>query len=84
LPVRATASMSMLQVKDAGTYPAQNPTSGGEGVRATHTVEWGDTLDLIAFREYGDATKWRPLAQANNLEDPRALRPGQKLVVPDI
>jgi len=84
LPVRATASMTMLQVKDDGTYPAQNPTSGGEGMRAARTVEWGDTLDLIAFREYGDATKWRPLAQANNLEDPRALRPGQKLVVPDI
>ncbi len=84
LPVRATASMGMLQVQDDGTYPAQNPTSGGEGVRASHTVEWGETLDLIAYRQYGDATKWRPLALANDMDDPRSLRPGQKLVVPEI
>jgi hypothetical protein len=83
-PVRATATIAMLQVKEEGTYPAQNPTSGGEGVRASYVVQWGDTLDLIAYREYGDATKWRPLALANGLEDPRALRPGQRLVVPDI
>jgi nucleoid-associated protein YgaU len=83
-PVRATASMSMLQVKDEDDQPAQNPTSGGEGVRATHTVDWGETLDLIAFRQYGDATKWRPIALANDMDDPRSLRPGQKLVVPDI
>ena len=83
-PVRATASMGMLQVQDDGTYPAQNPTSGGEGVRASHTVEWGETLDLIAYREYGNATKWRPIALANDLDDPRALRPGQRLVVPEI
>jgi hypothetical protein len=83
-PVRATATMSMMQVKDDDAQPAQNPTSGGEGVRATHTVDWGETLDLIAYRQYGDATKWRSIALANDLDDPRSLRPGQKLVVPEI
>lgn len=83
-PVRATAQVSLQQFEELGTYPRQNPTSGGEGVRASRMVEVGDTLDLIAYQEYGDATRWRPLAVANHLENPRALRPGQRLVVPEL
>lgn len=83
-PVRATAQVSLQQFEELGTYPRQNPTSGGEGVRASRMVEAGDTLDLIAYQEYGDATRWRPIAVANHLENPRALRPGQRLVVPEL
>ena len=83
-PVRATADVQMRQVEEEGTYPPQNPTSGGVGVRSSYLVQSGDTLDLIAYREYGDPTRWRPIADANELEDPRTLRPGQRLVVPDL
>jgi LysM repeat protein len=83
-PVRATANVTLQQFEELGTYPRQNPTSGGEGVRASHVVQPGDTLDLIAYQEYGDATQWRPIARANHLENPRAIRPGQRLVVPEL
>jgi LysM repeat protein len=83
-PVRATADVELQQAEEEGTYKAQNPTSGGEGVRSTYTVQQGDTLDLVAFREYGDATRWRPIAAANDLENPRQLHPGQRLVVPNV
>lgn len=82
-PVRATADVDMKQVVPAGAQPGQNPTSGGEGLRAQHIVEPGDTLDLIAYREYGDASRWRLLADANEIENPRVLRPGQRLMVPN-
>lgn len=82
-PVRATADIELQQAEEEGMQPKQNPTSGGEQVRASYLVQPGDTLDLIAYREYGDATKWRPLALANGLENPRALRAGQRLLVPE-
>lgn len=80
-PVRATATVNMQQLREE-TYKRQNPTSGGAPLRASHVVQPGDTLELIAYQEYADPTQWRVLAQANGLEDPRALRPGQRLLVP--
>lgn len=81
-PMRAKATVQMQQVRDSSNYPKQNPTSGGDALRAGYVVQPGDTLDLIAHQQYGDPTRWRILAAANNLEDPRALRPGQRLRVP--
>jgi nucleoid-associated protein YgaU len=42
----------------------------------------GDSLALLAWREYGDATAWRAIAEANGIDDPMALVPGTELVVP--
>lgn len=45
-------------------------------------VQPGDTLAGIAARCYDDPAKWRPIALANTIEDPRRLRVGQCLRVP--
>lgn len=47
-----------------------------------YTVQEGDTLSGIAYRIYGDASKWRKLAEANGIVNPRALVPGTALVLP--
>jgi LysM repeat protein len=47
-----------------------------------HTVVHGDTLAALAARFYADPARWRPIAIANGLDDPRALEPGQSLRVP--
>jgi LysM repeat protein len=47
-----------------------------------HTVVRGDTLAALAARFYADPARWRPLAVANGLDDPRALEPGRTLRVP--
>lgn len=83
-PVRATADVTLQQVEEAGTYPRQNPTSGGAGARASKIVQPGETLDLIAYQEYGDPTLWRHIATANGIENPRSLHAGQRLVVPSL
>ncbi len=83
-PLRATADVQLQQVEEDGQYPRQNPTSGGEGVRASRIVQPGDTIDGIAYEEYGDPTVWRRLADVNGLDNPRDLRPGQRLVVPSL
>jgi len=47
-------------------------------------VRRGDTLSSIAGSLYGDPKKWRPIAEANALDDPLALLPGQLLTIPAI
>jgi hypothetical protein len=47
-----------------------------------HVVGQGQTLSGIASAVYGDPTKWRPIAIASDLDDPRRLPPGLVLDVP--
>ncbi|MHB9858023.1 CIS tube protein [Streptomyces sp. YIM S03343] len=79
-PLRATCRLS---IEEASVGPAgQNPTSGARTGRSTHIVVAGDSLALLAWREYGDATAWRVIAEANGIDDPMALVPGTELVLP--
>lgn len=83
-PTRATMSLTLKQVEDPSEQPAQNPTSGGlAGVR-THTVRERDTLDFIASQEYGSASHWRYIAEANGIDDPLRLTPGMVLLLPPL
>lgn len=60
----------------------QNPTSAGRGGETSYVVQPGDTLEGIAYRELGNPTRWRALAQANGIENPLDLRPGLRLFIP--
>lgn len=82
-PVRATMDVSFQQIQDDGVFPKQNPTSGGSGGERVWVVREGDTLAWIAYREYGDATQWRRIADANGLTKVRRLAPGLVLEVPN-
>jgi nucleoid-associated protein YgaU len=81
-PVRAMLDVSFQQIKDAKLFPRQNPTSGGEGGERVLTVREGDTLRLLAHREYGSVALWPLIAEANNIADPRRLEPGTRLRIP--
>ncbi|MGI5400300.1 peptigoglycan-binding protein LysM [Streptomyces sp. CA-135486] len=47
-----------------------------------HVVTEGDSLHLIAHREYADPTAWRPIALHNGITDPRRLTVGANLSIP--
>ncbi|HEY3606885.1 MAG TPA: peptidase M23 [Pseudonocardiaceae bacterium] len=79
-PLRATCS---LTIEEAGVdAPGQNPTSGSLEARNTHQVVAGDSLPLLAWREYGDPAAWRAIAEANDIDDPMILLPGAELLLP--
>jgi hypothetical protein len=81
-PLRAKCSLSIEEATvDA---PGQNPTSGSLEARRSHRVVAGDSLPHLAWREYGDATTWRVIAEANDIDDPMVLAPGAQLLVPSI
>lgn len=45
-------------------------------------VEKGDTLSQLALDYYGDASKWKLIAEANKIKDPKKLMPGTDLIFP--
>ncbi len=62
------------------TPPASSPPAPGRG----YVVVKGDTLSQIAECEYGDASRWREIYQANRatIKNPNLIYPGQKLRLP--
>jgi hypothetical protein len=80
-PVRATLDATFLQAKDGGRYPGQNPTTVGRPGYKRRMVKEGDSIDWIAYEEYGDSAMWRFIADTNNLGYPHRLRPGQVLAI---
>jgi nucleoid-associated protein YgaU len=47
-----------------------------------HRVVAGDSLQSLAWREYGNAAAWRAIAEANGIDDPNRLSNGVELVLP--
>lgn len=77
-PVRAKLSCTFTDASvDRGELNSSD-------VQKTHTVRLGDTLQAIAARCYGAATRWRVIAEANDIDDPRTLIPGTVLTIPAI
>jgi len=81
-PVRAKVDVVFTQYVDDDDYPRQNPTSGAGPTERIHRVTAGDRLDLIAWKVYRDATKWRAIAAHNKIINPLALQSGQHLRIP--
>lgn len=82
-PVRSTLDVTFQQVQDKDQHPPTNPTSGGVGGERVWAVSEGDTLAWIAYKEYGDANRWRLIADANRLTKVRQLTPGVLLEIPN-
>lgn len=80
IPVRATMAVTFKQFYDGwetGMLQSANYAK-------SYIVQPGDTLSGIAAIKYEDPTKWRPIAEENNIDNPLAIRPGQVLVIPAI
>ena len=51
----------------------------------TYTVQSGDSLSKIAQRQYGSASAWTKIYNANKTtigDNPDLIKPGQKLTIP--
>jgi hypothetical protein len=82
-PVRATATLTLREHRSASQQLAETRAQSPDKANVAK-ARTGDTLPAIAFREYGDATLWRPIATANRLSNPLDLAPGQELVIPKV
>lgn len=80
-PVRATLTVTLKQAVDIAVAVRRNPTQSADHAKTT-TVCRDDTLSAIAATQYRDPTRWRPIADANHIANPRWLSPGQELIIP--
>jgi hypothetical protein len=79
-PLRATCALTLNEI--SGSTPRQNPTSGSLTAQRSHRLVAGDSLESLAFQEYGDPTAWRAIAEANDIDDPVRLRIGRQILLP--
>jgi hypothetical protein len=83
IPVRASVNITLQEQPSLfGTLPT-NPTSGGLPGRRAHTVTAGESLVGIATQRYGNPSRWRAVADCNDIEDPLRVRPGQRVYLPN-
>lgn len=80
-PVRATLSVTFKEFIEVDVLVRGEPTASVDRTK-TYIAKRGDTLSSIAAAEYGDPARWRPIAKANNIENPRILGPGPLLIPP--
>lgn len=82
-PVRAILNITLKEYtttfEQLQRAPRQSPDRAKRRI-----VRRGDTLSLIAHREYNDASLWRKIADYNRIEDPMNLEPGTELVIPPL
>jgi hypothetical protein len=82
-PGRARLTVTFNEYLDAAMQVAQANLQSPDFSKA-YVVKQGDTLSSIAANFYEDATKWRPIALANLIVNPRSITPGQEIQVPPL
>jgi nucleoid-associated protein YgaU len=83
VPVRATLSCTFRQWRSGRDEESLQKRESVDVVKQ-RIVKQGDTLSSIANEEYRDPALWRPIADANELSNPRLLTAGTSLVIPTI
>ena len=87
-PTIVVATPAAAPAPSVSVVPSPSPTvAGGVGVASstTYVVQPGDTLRSIAQEQYGDASQWPQIYDANRDvigPDPDALIAGTTLTIP--
>ena len=82
------ADFSNVRSGGSSTAPAPRAAAPADTAAAptarTYTVKAGDSLSKIAKHEYGDASQWKKIHEANRdqVPNPDLIHPGQVLKLP--
>jgi nucleoid-associated protein YgaU len=82
-PVRAKLSVSFKEFLLPEEQEKREPTAQSFPAE-TYVVLQGDTLSGIAGQLWQKPQEWRRIAEANEIENPRQLSPGDELIIPPI
>lgn len=81
-PVRATLSVTFNEFR---TEADIKETKQHSTDKTKHLIlKQGDSLWQISADEYGDAIKWKIIAEANSIDDPLALQTGREIIIPPL
>ncbi len=82
-PARATLSVSFKEYRTLREQ-LRDPRRESADKSKRRVVVGKDQLWRIAAREYDDAKEWLRIALANDLDDPRDIKPGDWLLLPPV
>ena len=82
-PVRATLSCTFTEALDESSLNLLTELHSAD-VPRRWIVKRGETLSGIAQAAYNDARRWREIARANHIDNPRRITPGQALLIPTL
>jgi nucleoid-associated protein YgaU len=80
-PARATLSVSFKEYRTLRRQ-LEEPRRESADKSKRRVVVGRDSLWAMAAREYGDVKEWVRIADANDLDDPRDIAPGDWLTLP--
>ena len=83
MPARVTLSVSFKEYRTL-RQQIDDPRRESADKSRRRVVVGSEALWFIAAREYDDANEWVRIAEANDLDDPRDIRPGDWLLLPPI
>jgi nucleoid-associated protein YgaU len=82
-PARATLSVSFKEYRTL-RQQIDDPRRESADKSKRRVVVGKEQLWFIAAREYDDPSEWTRIAIANDLDDPREIKPGDWLLIPPI
>lgn len=81
VPVRARVNITIAEYEPPKRQESRG-SSGSANKTKVRSVNEGDTIGTIAAKAFGDPTKWRKIAAANGITNPRTVQPGRDLTIP--
>lgn len=82
-PVRAILNVTFKEYVTLEEQLKDPPRQSADRTKRRVVVQ-GDSLWLLAAREYGDPALWRLIARANGIDHPRRIAPGMELIIPPL
>lgn len=83
IPARASVTITFKEYRTL-TELLREPRLESPDKSKRRVVVGADSLWMMAWREYRDPARWRVIAEANDLDDSRSIKPGDWLVVPPL
>jgi hypothetical protein len=83
VPLRAKLSLTLKEYRPVEIQLKESVTASPD-FEKTFVVRSGDRLSGIAAAVYRDPSRWRDIARANGIRDPRVLPPGTLLKLPPL
>ena len=83
VPLRATVNLVLKEFRTLDEQLKQLRLNSPDRTHS-HPINDAETLSAIAGKYYGNASRWRFIAQENEITDPRRLQAGRIISVPSI
>lgn len=82
-PVRAVVDVTFKSLIDPITQKKYAPFESPDRTKY-RVLDEGSSLWQLAYEEYGDADKWRVIAEANGIADPLSIKAGMEIRLPPL